>query len=188
MSEIITLDQLEGFKAYMRQMLDDIAGAKVSGYINNNTMQEVAMIWNEGDEPAIKDYPHPENLTHISTKPYPNPVEAGEYAFKRVVNEVMTRAGLIETDGMFISEMDQGQFSCNMHSGCDADHDYASVVYMFFIRANDALQPALDYMAELSDDELDEMCRAALQSIHYEVEDKPFTRLAPTGRGPIPKP
>ena len=175
--ETISQEQFDAFTAYMRQMLNDIADARLGYYHNNETMVEIAMVWNEGEEPAVKNYPMPENLTHVAEKPRPNHMEMGDYAFKKVLYTLMGQAGFQETDGMFISEMGNGECSINMHSGYDSDDDYASVIYMLFIRSSEDLSPAQDYLRSVEDDVLEDVCRDVLEGYGLCLEDD--TRAAP---------
>lgn len=171
MTDYATEEQFEGFVVYMRQMIADISSAHVGEYINEASMKEVALVWNEGEECALQGYPNPDNLTHISVEPYPNDMPMDSYCFKKVVMDILEAAGYKNTDGMFISEMGCGEFSANMSSGYN--DDMHGQIYTFFLRVNGDIQGALDSLGKVSDTELRDHCRRVIDHYRIEIGDVP---------------
>lgn len=142
---------IEEFLPYVRQMLNDLAGAYVAPYVNNPAMQEVAVYWNADPKADFGDYPRG-NITHILCAPHKNKLTGGNELFKEVVGVMMEKAGFKANMEMFISAAPVGTYTCNMVTGCAKDADeWSDIIYNFYLRANGDLQSALDFIKAADD-------------------------------------
>jgi hypothetical protein len=181
MMEMVTRQGYDSFKFYVRRMINDIASAQTGPYHNNPQIQEIALVWNECEAPALEGYPCPENLTHINSRPYDNRLELGEYVFKSVIKNLMKRAGFREHNRVLISQMEKNEFECTMHSGHGPAPVRPSQIYCFFIRANGDLGKAQELLSELDDKTLDVVCRESLADCKIKIDEN----AAPSSQHPL---